>query len=62
MSSPAPDYLRYSQAVAEYPFSKSTLRRLVASGALPTSKIGRIVVIARADIEQLIASRRQEAA
>lgn len=55
-------YLRYGQAASEYPISERTFRRLIASGALPAYKVAGIVVLARSDIETLIANGRKAAA
>lgn len=55
----APDFLRFGEAAEQYRLSESTWRRLCRSGALPHYKLGeRVVLLARSDIEDYLASHR----
>lgn len=56
-----PEYLTIHEAAALARCSSRTIRRLIASGALPAGQIGRLVRIRRVDLECQLSPRVAEA-
>lgn len=58
----AEDYVTVAQAVEEYPWlTLRYLRRLIAEHRIPVSRVGRRVLVARGDIDDLVAGGRSDA-
>ena len=55
----AQDYMTVPQAVARYEWlTLRYLRRLIAEGRLPVARVGRRVLIASGDVDELVAAGR----
>jgi excisionase family DNA binding protein len=52
-----PDHFTLKQGAAKVPVSYRTFRRWVAAGLLPVVRIGRIVRVPRAGLEELLRAR-----
>jgi hypothetical protein len=53
-----PDFIRQHELAVRYPvFSDAKWRRLVRSGELPSTRIGRSVIVATTDVDALLTGR-----